>query len=192
MRKRTSMRTHHPPALAQGATLALCLACAPALPAQTPPSAPPVVLDSVVAVVNRHVILSSDLDDEMRLSILDPNNAGQTLTRAQVLEQLISRALIEQQIRQEDAQAAMPSQAEVDARLGEIRKELPACVHEKCASDAGWAAFLAAHNLAPERVVAYLRYRLEILRFIDDQHRGLVLVRPLNQHMVESEEDLRF
>ncbi len=171
MRKRTSIRTHHPRALAQGATLALCLACAPALPAQTPPSAPLVVLDSVVAVVNRHVILSSDLDDEMRLSILDPNNAGQTLTRAQVLEQLISRALIEQQIRQEDAQAAMPSQAEVDARLGEIRKELPACVHEKCASDAGWAAFLAAHNLASGRVAAYLRYRLEILRFIEQRFR---------------------
>jgi peptidyl-prolyl cis-trans isomerase SurA len=162
-------------ARARWATLALCLACASpfAALAQAPPSisAAPIVLDSVVAVVNRHVILSSDLDDEIRLSILDPDSAGHTLTRAHALEQLISRTLIEQQIRQEDAQAAMPAQAEVEARLSEIRRELPACVREKCAIDAGWNAFLAAHDLTPDRVTAYLRYRLEILRFIEQRFR---------------------
>ena len=175
MRRRSLIRTGHACAFARGGFLALCLACASALDAraQTPqlPAAQPVVLDSVVAVVNRHVILSSDLDEEIRLSVLDPNNAGQTLTRAHALEQLISRALIEQQIRQQDAQAAMPTPAEVDARLAEVRKELPACVHEKCATDAGWAAFLAAHDLSPGRVTAYLRYRLEILNFIEQRFR---------------------
>lgn len=134
------------------------------------PSAP-VVLDRVVAVVNRHAILASDLDDEIRLSVLDPNSAGHTLIRRRALEQLISRTLIEQQIREEDAQAAMPPQAEVDARLNEIRKELPACVHENCATNEGWKAFLAAHQLTPERVEAYLRYRLEILHFIEQRFR---------------------
>jgi peptidyl-prolyl cis-trans isomerase SurA len=175
MRRRLSIRMSHAGALLRRGGLALTLACAPALAAcaQTPPpdSAAPVVLDSVVAVVNHQVILSSDLDQEIRLSVLDPNNAGQTLTRAHALEQLISRALIEQQIGKEDAQAAMPSQAEVDARLQEIRRELPACVREKCATDAGWAAFLAAHHLTPERVQAYLRYRLQILRFIEQRFR---------------------
>jgi peptidyl-prolyl cis-trans isomerase SurA len=155
--------------------LAVCLACASSsvAVAQAPPSTSgaPIVLDSVVAVVNRHVILSSDLDDEIRLSILDPDSAGHTLTRAHALEQLISRTLIEQQIRQEDVQAAMPTQAEVEARLAEIRRELPACVREKCATDAGWNAFLASHDLTPERVTAYLRYRLEILRFIEQRFR---------------------
>jgi peptidyl-prolyl cis-trans isomerase SurA len=126
----------------------------------------------VVAVVNKHVILASDLDDEIRLSVLDPNRHPRaTLTRQQALEQLISRALIEQQIRQEDMQAIEPSQDEVDARLHEIRTELPACVRKNCASDAGWKAFLAAHGLTPERVEAYLRYRLEILRFIEQRFR---------------------
>ena len=126
----------------------------------------------MVAVVNQHAILASDIDDEIRLSVLDPNLVGQgTLTRQRALEQLISRALIEQQIRQEDVQAIEPSQDEVDARLEEIRKELPACVHQNCASDAGWKAFLAAHGLTPERVEAYLRYRLEILRFIEQRFR---------------------
>jgi peptidyl-prolyl cis-trans isomerase SurA len=132
----------------------------------------PVVLDRVVAVVNQRVILASDLDDEIRLSVLDPNIVGEgPLTRQRALEQIISRSLIEQQIRQEDAQAAEPPQSEVDARLVELRKELPACVHQNCATDAGWSAMLAANHLTPERVNAYLRYRLEILRFIEQRFR---------------------
>ena len=131
-----------------------------------------VVLDRVVAVVNNRAILSSDLDEEMRLSVLDPGRGGMgVLTRGQALEQLISRTLIEQQIRQEDEQAVAPTEAEVKARLEEIRKEVPACVRQNCASDAGWKAFLASHGLTAERVTSYLRYRLEILRFIEQRFR---------------------
>jgi peptidyl-prolyl cis-trans isomerase SurA len=179
MDKRLLIRTRVARTLLCAPGLVVCLAwpCAMAAAAQaaespSSPSAPQVVLDRVVAVVNRRVILASDLDDEIRLSVLDPNRVGQgTLTRRRALEQLISRALIEQQIRQEDAQAAEPPQAEVNARLAEIRKELPACVRENCGTDAGWKAFLAAHGLTPERVDAYLRYRLEILRFIEQRFR---------------------
>jgi hypothetical protein len=132
----------------------------------------PVVLDSVVAVVNQRIILASDLDDEIRLSVLDPNIVGESpLTRQRALEQIISRALIEQQIRQQDERAVEPPQSEVDARLAQLRNELPACVHANCASDAGWKAMLAAHHLTPERVTAYLRYRLEILSFIEQRFR---------------------
>jgi peptidyl-prolyl cis-trans isomerase SurA len=130
------------------------------------------VLDRVVAVVNNHAILFSDIDEEIRLSILDPagQNSG-TLTPQHALEQLISRALIEQQMRQEDIQAAEPAQSEVDARLKELRTELPACVHANCASDSGWKAFLAAHGLTLELVEATLRYRLQILSFIELRFR---------------------
>jgi hypothetical protein len=160
--------------------LALFLIAAPAaLAQQPPPSSSPVVLDRVVAVVNKHAILASDLDDEIRLSILDPNGVGRgALTRQQALEQLISRALIEQQIRQEDMPAIEPSQEEVNARLDELRKQSPTCVHQNCASDAGWKAFLAAHQLAPERVESYLRYRLEILRFIEQRFRQGIQISP--------------
>ncbi len=140
--------------------------------AQAPQAAAPVVLDRAVAVVNRHVILASDLDDETRLSVLDPNGVGQNgLTQQQALEQLISRALIEQQIRQEDMQAIEPSQQEVNARLDELRKQLPVCVRQNCATDTGWNAFLKSHELTIERVAAYLRYRLEILSFIEQRFR---------------------
>jgi peptidyl-prolyl cis-trans isomerase SurA len=138
-----------------------------------------VMLDRAVAVVNGHLILASDLDDEMRLSVLDPNQGGQNkLTAQRALDELISRTLIEQQIRQEDARADEPTQAEVDARLAEIRKVLPACVRQNCLSDTGWNTFLTSHGLTAERVEANLRYRLEILRFIEQRFRQGIQISP--------------
>jgi hypothetical protein len=158
--------------------LALFLA-AIAAPAQQPSSPNAVILDSVVAVANKHAILSSDIDDEIRLSVLDPNLIGEgALTRQQALDELISRALIEQQIRQEDMEAIEPSQDEVNARLNQIRRQLPACVHKNCATDAGWKSFLAAHGLTSERVESYLRYRLEILSFIEQRFRQGIQISP--------------
>jgi hypothetical protein len=145
--------------------------------AQAP--AEPVILDRVVAVVNNQAILASDLDDEIRLSVLDPGGGGLgVLTRERALDQLISRTLIQQQIRDEDMQSVEPSAAEVDARLAEIRREIPACVRQNCASEAGWRAFLAAHGLTAERVLAYLRYRIEILRFIEQRFRQGIQIPP--------------
>lgn len=136
------------------------------------PASSGVVLDRVVAVVNNRAILASEVEDEIRLSVLEPGRPESTvLTPQRALGQLISRVLIEQQIRQEDERAAGPPQSEVDARLAELRKELPACVRQNCASDAGWQTFLAGHRLTPQRVEAYLRYRLEILRFIELRFR---------------------
>jgi hypothetical protein len=100
------------------------------------------------------------------------------LTPPVALEQLIARALIQQQIRQEDEKAALPSQAEVDARLTEIRQQLPACVRQHCASNAGWSEFLARHGLTAERVESYLRYRLEVLGFIEQRFRQGIRIEP--------------
>ena len=155
--------------------LPLCAAGA----AQTAEPGKSRVLDRVVAVVNNQAILASDLDEEMRLAVLDPGQAGLgVLTRQRALEQLIGRALIQQQIRQEDAQAADPSQAEVDARLSEIRREVPACVRQNCASAEGWKAFLASHDLTDELVGNYLRYRVQILRFIELRFRQGISISP--------------
>jgi hypothetical protein len=167
--------------LASAGVVALCLAAmaSPRAAAQAAQAANAVVLDHVVAVVNDQTILASDVDDEMRLAVLDPGEAGLgILTPQRALDQLISRALIQQQIRQEDALAAEPVQAEVDARLAEIRSELPACIHEKCASGAGWKAFLAMHGLKPGRVENYLRYRIQILHFIELRFRQGIQISP--------------
>jgi peptidyl-prolyl cis-trans isomerase SurA len=162
-------------------TLFVCLtAGGPVLTlAQAAQPAIPVVLDRVVAVVNNQAILASDIDEEIRLSVLDPGRGGLgVLTRTRALDQLIGRAIIQQQIRQADAEAAEPSQDEVDARLMELRKELPACVRENCATDAGWNAFLFTHGLTPKRVEAHLRHRVEILRFIEQRFRQGISIPP--------------
>jgi peptidyl-prolyl cis-trans isomerase SurA len=151
-----------------GGVLALLLSTPATVAAQQPEPSSPVVLDRAVAVVNKQVILSSDLDDEVRLSVLEPDRGGE-LTPQQALEQLISRTLIEQQIREQDFQTVEPTAEVVDARVAELRKQLPACVHENCASDEGWEKFLAANGLTSARVQSYLRYRLEILSFIEQR-----------------------
>ena len=159
-------------------SIALCMVAAGQ--AQAPSAASPVVLDRVVAVVNNHAILASDLDEEMHLAVLDPGRAGLgVLTAKRALNQLIGRTLIQQQIREEDAQATDPTKEEIDARLEEIRREVPACIRENCSTDAGWKAFLSAHGLTQSRVESYLRYRVQILRFIEQRFRqGIRISQP--------------
>jgi len=163
------------------ATVLLCLAAVSAAQDATAGNSgsSAVVLDRVVAVVNNHAILLSDLDEEIKLAVLDPGEAGlSVLTPQRALEQLIGRALIEQQIRQEDALAADPSQLRVDARLHEIRTELPICVRLNCATEEGWKKFLSSHDLTAQRVESYLRYRLQILGFIEMRFRQGIRIAP--------------
>ncbi len=138
--------------------------------AQSPASSE--VLDRVVAVVNNRAILLSDIADELRFSVFDPDaTTGHALTPEKALQILISRALIQQQIRQEDASASQPTDAEVQDRLSEIRRDLPACARQNCASSTGWSAFLASHGLTAAQVTSYIRLRLEILSFIEVRFR---------------------
>lgn len=143
------------------------------------PASDSAVIDRVEAVVNRQVILASDLQDEIQLAVLNPNNNGtQKITEHQALDQLISRTLIQQQIRQDDVESAEPKPEEIQARLHEIRTDLPACVQADCKSDAGWTAFLAHHDLTPKRVESYLRNRLKILSFIEMRFRQGIRITP--------------
>jgi len=139
----------------------------------------PVVLDRVVAVVNNHAILLSDVHDELRLSVLEPEaTSGESPTARAALDRLISRTMIQQQIREEDAHAAEPSNDEVLARVQQLRKLLPACVHMNCASDTGWNAFLTAHGITAAEVQSYMRMRLEILGFIENRFRQGIRIAP--------------
>jgi peptidyl-prolyl cis-trans isomerase SurA len=172
------------------AVIAVLSSCSLSIPAQTPQpaasaeapasgTAQSITLDRVIAVVNRQVILQSDLEDEMQLSVLDPSTNGNTSdTKQQALDRLISRTLIQQQIQQENIPAAEPTTAQIAARLKEIRTDLPACVRADCASDAGWNDFLARHELSPSRVDKYLRTRLEILSFIELRFRQGIRITP--------------
>jgi hypothetical protein len=155
----------------------LVVAVATVALAQTQPAATPSVVDRVVAVVNNQAILLSDIASEQRFAILDPKTTRH-ITPQDALQRLISRTLIQQQIRQEDIETAQPSNADVEARLHELRTELPACVAVNCATDAGWQKFLATNSLTAKQVEDYLRLRLEMLRFIEIRFRQGIRISP--------------
>jgi hypothetical protein len=157
-----------------GAAFAFAVSCAPAQPA-----APDrVLLDRVVAVVNNSAILASDVDREERLSILEPDSSDQGPDAKSALERLISRALIQQQIRREEEQTGSLSEHDLQTRLAELRKELPACARFNCAADEGWATMLAAHSLTQAEVENYLHLRLEMLSFIENRFQQGIRIAP--------------
>jgi peptidyl-prolyl cis-trans isomerase SurA len=162
------------------AGLALACALAPVrLEGQPEPAAPaaaeagaPQPLDSVIAVVNNQVILASDLDLEMHVFRLLPIGNRGDFTRAKALERLTTRALIEQQIVQEDPHGLEISPRELEDSLAELRQSLPACKLRDCATSAGWSAYLATLGLTPERVTEYWAHRMAVLRFIELRFRS--------------------
>lgn len=136
------------------------------------PSGDPVTLDSVVAVVNNHAILSSDIDRAMRLSVLEtPDGGDGKLDRKSALDRLISRELILEQTTPEEKKRSEPTEEQLRARLALLREELPACARYHCTTDAGWEAFLTANGLTQNQVVSYLRLRLSLLSFIESRFR---------------------
>ena len=142
-----------------------------------PASAQP--LDRVIAVVNTQVILASDLDLEMRIFRLLPLGGDRKdFTPVKALERLTTRALIEQQILQEDPHGLEVEPKEVTDNLAELRQNLPACKRRDCASAPGWASYLATLGLTPDRVNEYWTHRMAVLRFIERRFRSGIRIAP--------------
>lgn len=144
----------------------------------SPDQAHPRVLDRVIAAVNNQVILESDLELELRLGKLIPITDRDDMTPLKGLERLITRALIEQQIVQEDPHGLEVTPKDLQDSLVELRQRLPACRHRDCVTDAGWKAYLASMSLTPERVSAYWAARMAVLRFIEQRFRSGIRIAP--------------
>jgi hypothetical protein len=130
------------------------------------------VVDRMVAVVNRHVILESDLDQATRVEFLMQAKPIERLTyadRAAVMERLIDRSLLDQQI----VNPAMldPSPGELKTKIEEVREGIPGAV-----KDETWKTILAGYGLTQQDVEEQLTSQVRILRFIDLRFRGLVRV----------------
>jgi hypothetical protein len=141
-------------------------------------SQPEETLDRVIAVVNTQVILASDLDLEMRLSRLIPGGERRDSSEARALDRLTTRALIEQQILQEDPNGMTIAPAELAAGLAEMRQNLPACKQHECSTPEGWSAYLATLGLTPQRVETYWSNRMAVLRFIEQRFRAGIRIAP--------------
>jgi hypothetical protein len=130
------------------------------------------VVDRMVAVVNRHVILESELDQATRVEFLLQAKSIERLTyadRTAVMERLIDRSLLDQQI----VNPAMldPAPEEVKAKIEEVREGIPGA-----SSDQRWKAILDGYGLTQQDVEEQLGSQFRILRFIDLRFRGLVRV----------------
>ena len=138
----------------------------------------PQPLDSVIAVANNQVILASDLDLEMRVASLLPGNRGTGVTTLEALNRLTTRALIEQQIVQEDPHGLDLDLMSVSANLVDLRQNLPACKRHGCGTDAEWSTYLKTLGLTPERVDIYWGHRMAVLAFIERRFRSGIRVTP--------------
>ena len=130
------------------------------------------VVDRMVAVVNKHVILESELDQAARVEFLLQAKPIEQLAHADrvtVLERLIDRSLLEQQI--VDAAMLNPGPEELAAKIKEVRADLPGV-----GNDERWKAILAGYGLTQQDVEDQLTSQFRILRFIDLRFRGLVQI----------------
>jgi len=152
-------------------------ASAPAsyVPATSPVQGTP--LDRVVAMVNGDIILDSDLDQEARFEGLHLNSqqigpaasVPAQRTRAEILERLINRDLILQQVRLEPHEKV--SDSAVDQEIAELRKSLPACAEFDCKTEAGWQRYLASLQFTEDTFRERWRERMEVLAFTEQRFR---------------------
>lgn len=144
------------------------------------PSAEPlanrgVVLDRVVAEVNGELVLESDVDEERRFEEIQPYRALRTDgTRGRTVERLVDRTLIRQQAALEPETAV--SDAELDAQIVTLRKDIPECKQYGCETEAGWTKFLASHGFTAEEFRARWRERMELLKFIEVRFRNGITI----------------
>jgi len=130
------------------------------------------VVDRMVAVVNKRVILESELDQATRVEFLLQARPIERLTQADlsaVLERLIDRSLLDQQI----VNPAMldPAPEELNARIAEVRQGIP-----RASTNESWKAILDSYGLTQQDVEEQFASQFRILRLIDLRFRGLVRV----------------
>ncbi len=134
------------------------------------PEGQPVVLDSVVAIVNGDVLLQSDVEEERRFESLQLLPADEN-NDVRAAEHLVTRTLILQQMKAEDQTPPAISAADVDKFITELQKQLPGCLPTRCTTAAGWESYLGERGLAPAEVADRWRQRLIILDYLNMRFR---------------------
>jgi peptidyl-prolyl cis-trans isomerase SurA len=133
---------------------------------------PEEVIDRMVAVVNRQVILQSELEEAERVERLQQGKPVDEMTSQEtdaVLDRLIDQALLQQQI--VNNSVVEPAADEISSQIHEIRSQIPGA-----AADEKWRALLAAYGLTEQDVAMRIASQLRILKFIDLRFRILARV----------------
>jgi peptidyl-prolyl cis-trans isomerase SurA len=130
------------------------------------------VIDRIVAKVNGHIILQSDLDDALRYEALLSGKPLDQFTdddRRAVLDQLIDQELLDEQMKS----ASFPHASEKDAalRIAEARK-----LYTDAATDAGWQAVLARLQLTQNDLLVHVEQQIDLMRLVDARLRPQVQI----------------
>ena len=129
------------------------------------------MVDRIVATVNRQPILLSDWEVEIRYEAMLEQRVlpvSDDLAHA-ALNRLLDQELLRQQMK--SYRMAEPSKEEMDARIREIRKQIPGAE-----SDSGLRAILGRYGLNESEVNERVGTQAAILRFIDVRLRPSVHV----------------
>lgn len=127
------------------------------------------VVDRMVAVVNRHVVLQSELEQEVRVDFMLRGLPLARITGAEMeamLERLIDQSLVQQQI--VDSAIIEPKPEELAESLTRTRAALPGGQDEE-----QWKALLTTYGLSQQDVEVHIASQLKLLRFIDLRFRSL-------------------
>ena len=128
------------------------------------------VLDQVVATVNGHAILESDVDDEIRheslMSVAE--KSGAPADRKAVLDRLVDRELLNEQ--SSGAEYVQTSADEVDKELNQIKAE------DVDNLKMPWADALAKYDFSESQVRDRITQQFNQLKFIDARLRPSVQV----------------
>jgi peptidyl-prolyl cis-trans isomerase SurA len=136
------------------------------------PRAPAEVVDRIIATVNGHVILQSDLDEALCFEALLSNRTLGQFTdddRRAVLDRLIDQELLREQMKSADFVHA--TDAEVSSRVTEARKQYP-----QAASPDGWQSLLAQYHLAESDLLDHIRQQIDVMRLVDARLRPSVQI----------------
>jgi hypothetical protein len=133
-----------------------------------------VVIDRIVATVNRHAILESEWEEAVRFECLlngRPLKEATPAERRQTLERLIDQELMAEQMRAGSFVLATPE--EIARRVRELRQMAPAWK-----TDAGWRAALSAYGLTEEDVEERTAVQVNLLRYLDLRFRPEIRIDP--------------
>jgi hypothetical protein len=130
------------------------------------------VIDRIVATVNGQVILLSDWEDSLRFEAFSSGRPLDRFTaeeRKAVLDRLIDRELLREQLHAADIQHATAE--EVAQRVGEIRKQ-----YAEAETELGWRAILDRYRLNEDGLKSRVATEIDLMRLVDARLRPTVTV----------------
>ena len=130
------------------------------------------VIDRIVATVNGHVILQSDLDEALSYEALLNGRTAADLKdddRQTVLDRLIDQELLGEQMKA----AFFPHATETEAadRIADARKQYP-----EAATDDGWRGVLDRYRLTENDLISHVRQQIDLMRLVDSHLRPAVSI----------------